>query len=137
LEAGASWHHEHDKLGQVLSGKKYWSDSTSVPGMQFDYLFDDIGNCYATAAGENQSGTGLRPASYGAYPLTQYTRRTVPGGFDVLGAANAMNASPKWTICTLPVLQRKKLTTDWDQSMCPALRLAMSVCDPPRCQQHS
>jgi RHS repeat-associated protein len=61
-------------------------------GMQFEYGFDDIGNRHATAAGGNASGTGLRPASYAANLLNQYTSRTVPGGFDVLGAASATNA---------------------------------------------
>lgn len=92
LEDGAYWRYEYDKLGQLASGKKYWSDGTPVPGMQFEYGFDDIGNRQSTKAGGNQNGTGLRPASYGANLLSQYTNRTVPGGFDVLGAANATNA---------------------------------------------
>ncbi len=91
-EDGAYWRYEYDKLGQVVSGKKCWQDGTPVPGMQFEYGFDDIGNRKSTAAGGNQSGAGLRPPTYRPNLLNQYTNRTVPGGFDVLGAASATNA---------------------------------------------
>ena len=33
---------KNDALGQVKSGKRYWSDGTAVAGQQFDYAFDDI-----------------------------------------------------------------------------------------------
>src|SRR3989442_15349382 len=53
----------------------------------------------STKAGGDQSGAGLRPASYSANSLNQYTNRTVPNAFDVLGIANAaasvtVNSSP-------------------------------------------
>lgn len=32
---------DYDKLGQVTSGKRYWSDWTPVAGQQFEYGFDD------------------------------------------------------------------------------------------------
>ena len=32
---------EYDKLGQLTSGKRYWSDNTPVAGQQFEYAFDD------------------------------------------------------------------------------------------------
>jgi len=32
---------EYDKLGQVISGKRYWSDWTPVAGQQYEYAFDD------------------------------------------------------------------------------------------------
>ena len=38
------WVYTYDSLGQVISGKKYWSDGTPVAGQQFEYGFDDIGN---------------------------------------------------------------------------------------------
>ncbi len=38
------WVYQYDSLGQVISGKKYWSDWTAVAGQQFDYRFDTIGN---------------------------------------------------------------------------------------------
>ena len=84
---GAYWLYEYDKLGQVVSGKKYWNDHTPVPGQQFDYGFDEIGNRTSTKAGGDQHGTGVRSASYSANTLNQIAQRDVPGGIDVLGAA--------------------------------------------------
>jgi YD repeat-containing protein len=44
LADGSFWIYEYDALGQVKSGKRYWSDWTPVAGQQFEYGFDDIGN---------------------------------------------------------------------------------------------
>src|SRR2546425_12841733 len=74
------------------SGKKYFSDNTPVPGQQFEYGFDDIGNRTSTKAGGDQSGAGLRPASYSANSLNQYTNRVVSSAFDVIGIANASSS---------------------------------------------
>jgi hypothetical protein len=60
------WVYQYDKLGQVISGKKYWANGTPVAGQQFNYNFDDIGNRQSTANGGEASGAGLRPASYRA-----------------------------------------------------------------------
>ena len=76
------WVYVYDDLGQVISGKKYWSDGTPVAGQQFDYGFDDIGNRTATT-------NNTRVASYSANNVNQYTSRTVPGYVDVLGAAHS------------------------------------------------
>jgi len=88
LNDGSFWIYQYDSLGQVTSGKKYWSDGIPVPGQQFEYGFDDIGNRNSTKAGGDQSGAGLRPATYSANSLNQYTSRTVPNAFDVVGIAN-------------------------------------------------
>ena len=63
-----------------------------MAGQQFEYGFDDIGNRKSTKAGGDQNGSGLRSASYGANGLNQYTNRTVPGAYDILGAATATSA---------------------------------------------
>ena len=89
LNDGSFWIYQSDAVGQVNSGKKYFSDNTPVPGQQFEYGFDDIGNLTSTKAGGDKSGAGLRPASYSANSLNQYTNRTVPAAFDVIGIANA------------------------------------------------
>jgi YD repeat-containing protein len=62
LADGSYWLYEYDSLGQVRSGKKYWSDGTPVAGQQFEYAFDHIGNRTQTKAGGDDSGAGLRPA---------------------------------------------------------------------------
>ena len=77
-EDGSYWQYQYDALGQVTSGKKYWSDTTPVTGQQFGYLFDDIGNRTQTQTGGDSTGSNLRSASYWANNLNQYTNRTVP-----------------------------------------------------------
>ena len=86
-EDGTYWLYEYDKLGQLTSGKRYWSDNTPVAGQQFEYAYDDIGNRTSTKAGGDDAGAGLRSATYGANSLNQYTNRTVPGAADVIGIA--------------------------------------------------
>jgi len=81
------WVYQYDALGQVVSGKKYWADGTPVAGQQFEYGFDDIGNRTSSKAGGDQSGAGLRPASYVSSLLNQHTTRTVPGAVEILGSA--------------------------------------------------
>src|SRR5207253_8412586 len=92
LNNGSYWIYQYDALGQVTSGKKYWADGTPVPGQQFEYGFDDIGNRSSTKAGGDQSGAGLRPSTYTANSLNQYTNRTVPSAFEVIGIANASSS---------------------------------------------
>jgi len=70
----------YDDLGQVISSKKFWPDTTEVAGQQFGYGFDDIGNRVST-------DTNGRPASYSPNNLNQYTERTVPGAVDVIGSS--------------------------------------------------
>ncbi len=84
---GTFWIYQYDQLGQVISGKAHWPEGTPVPGEQFEYTFDDIGNRTRTAAGGDQWGRNLRYAAYGANPLNQYTNRTVPPAVDLLGSA--------------------------------------------------
>lgn len=98
-EDGTHWIYQYDSLGQVSSGKKYWSDGTPIAGEQFSYNFDEIGNRRSTAVGGDQYGSNLRYASYSANTLNQYTSRTVPGAIDVIGSAT--NASTV-TINNLP-----------------------------------
>jgi RHS repeat-associated protein len=80
LADGGYWIYQYDPLGQVTSGKKYWSDGTPVAGQQFEYGFDTIGNRTNTV-------TNGRNAGYLPNNLNQYTQRTVPGYLDVLGTA--------------------------------------------------
>jgi RHS repeat-associated protein len=81
------WSYGYDLLGQVISGKRYWSDGTVVAGQQFDYAFDDIGNRHTAAAGGDQWGANLRYQNYSANSLNQYSQRTVPPYVDVQGSA--------------------------------------------------
>ena len=84
----SKWVYTYDSLGQVISGKKYWSDGTPVAGQHFEYAFDDIGNRRSTKAGGDNSGANLRPASYLNNSLNQIASREVPGYVNVLGTAS-------------------------------------------------
>ncbi len=83
------WLYTYDALGQVISGKRYWSDGTPVAGQQFEYGFDDIGNRRVARRGGDENGWNLRESLYTPDLLNQYTNRTVPGFADVVGVALA------------------------------------------------
>ena len=85
---GSYWVYQYDNLGQVTSGKKYWSDGKPVAGRQFTYDFDDVGNRTSTASGGDSSGNNLRTANYTANDLNQCISRGVPGYAEILGSAS-------------------------------------------------
>jgi RHS repeat-associated protein len=89
---GTYWLYEYDALGQVKSGKKYWSEGTPVAGQQFEYSFDDIGNRTQAKAGGDAVGSSLRLAGYTNNTLNQLTSRGVPEAVDVMGLGLATNA---------------------------------------------
>ncbi len=89
LGDGSYWVYEYDPLGQVKSGKHYWAEHTLVPGQQFENAYDDIGNRITARSGGDAGGANLRSATYSPNSLNQYTSRTVPDSFDVLGLANS------------------------------------------------
>ncbi len=81
------WAYQYDGLGQVTSGKRYWTDGTPVAGQQFEYAFDDIGNRKYSGSGGDQWGSNLRFSHYAVNNLNQYTSRTVPGSLNLIGTA--------------------------------------------------
>jgi RHS repeat-associated protein len=91
LAGGSYWVYEYDRLGQVVRGRRYWSDGTPVAGQQFEYGFDDIGNRKVSRRGGDGNGWNLRESLYSANLLNQYSQRTVPGYVDILGVAFATN----------------------------------------------
>jgi len=92
LADGSYWVYQYDALGQVISGTKYFCDGTLVPGQQFGYSFDTIGNRTQTQAGGDQNGGSLRLANYSVNNLNQITNRDYPGTNDVIGVALATNS---------------------------------------------
>ncbi len=97
LAEGSHWSYGHDTLGQLTSGKRYWSDGTPVAGQQFEYTFDDIGNRKSTATGGDAGGGSLRRADYTNNPLNWLTSRDVPGYLQVLGTANSNATVTLWS----------------------------------------
>jgi hypothetical protein len=51
LADNSYWVYSYDSLGQVASGKKYWSDGSLVAGQQYEYTFDAIGNRQTAGTG--------------------------------------------------------------------------------------
>jgi hypothetical protein len=92
LADGSYWIYQYDNLGQVTNGVKYFYDGTLVPGQQFGYGFDDIGNRQQTTAGGDSTGAGKRLANYTVNTLNQITQRDYPGTNDVIGVALATNS---------------------------------------------
>jgi len=92
------WTYSYDSLGQVISGKRYWSDNSPVAGQQFEYSFDDIGDRASTRSGGDQyNGSYLRSANYGNNSLNQITSRDVPGYLDIFGSAKTNATVSLWT----------------------------------------
>lgn len=82
-EDGAYWDYSYDTLGQVVGGIKKTAAGQPIPGMAFGYSYDDIGNRKTST-----TGVPAHESAYTANLLNQYTQRTVPNYFDLLGSAN-------------------------------------------------
>ncbi len=87
-EDSSNWSYIYNDRGELVSGKKYWSDNSIVWGSQTEYKFDNLGNRIQAKNGGNQLG-GLRESNYTTNSRNQYTQRTVPGAIDLSGTANA------------------------------------------------
>jgi RHS repeat-associated protein len=79
------WDYSYDALGQVDSAIRKDAADTVIPGYNYGYTFDDIGN-------RTQTSTNGRTASYTSNILNQYNNRAVPRALDILGIANAAAA---------------------------------------------
>jgi len=86
-----------DDLGQVESGKKYWSDATKVPGSQFEYTFDHIGNRRSAKTGGDSAGNNLRTQVFEVDDRNTYSTRTFQRYVGVSGSANANALVSLWS----------------------------------------
>jgi len=86
---GTHWAIEYDAPGQVVGGKKYCPDGNAVPGRQFEYDFDDVGNRAVHRYGGDATGQSskLRQVNYLANSLNQYPSWTNVSVVDHLGLA--------------------------------------------------
>lgn len=80
-EDGAYLNYGYDELGQVSSGRKFGAGGQSVPGHDYAWAFDDIGNRRTSIANGAVS-------THAPNPLNQYSDRAVSGSIGVLGAAD-------------------------------------------------
>ncbi|HCE42360.1 MAG TPA: hypothetical protein DET40_02285 [Lentisphaeria bacterium] len=81
LADGSYWVYKYDLYGQVTAAHKYNAGGVLVPGQQFDYAFDTIGNRKV----EKRNGGTFE---YNANNVNQYLQRTVPGTISVSGSAD-------------------------------------------------
>lgn len=95
LGDGSQWKYKYDDAGEVLEGKHVLNGGPSVPGQQFEYLYDSIGNRTTSKSGGDVNGANLRTSSYtlvnAADPtrnLNQYQQRRTPRFLDVQGSAS-------------------------------------------------
>lgn len=78
-ETGRHWAYGYDELGQVILAEKRLSDDTTVlPGYEFGFDYDDIGNRIETLVNG-------RVSQYTSNALNRYTQRDDPGAIDVRG----------------------------------------------------
>ena len=90
---GTFWTYDYDALGQVAQARKHLG-STVIPGYEFDYAYDDIGN--RTSAMRDNSATRKQlyysavsaGGTAGANVLNQYGSRTTPRILGVMGKAH-------------------------------------------------
>ena len=87
LADNSYWVYQYDSLGQVTSGKRYWSGGAPVAGQQFEYAFDTIGNRGSSKSGGDTNGANLHTTYYTANSVNQYTALQVPGYLGVSGTA--------------------------------------------------
>src|SRR5207248_708069 len=91
------WRYAYDPKGELTSAKHYWADGGLVPGQQFEYDYDDVGNRPASREGGDATGAGLRATSYVPNDLNQYTSRSTSLAdrkADVIGLAAVVNGTP-------------------------------------------
>ena len=82
---GTSWAYAYDNLGQVTNGVHARPGGEPLLGQSFAYLYDDIGNRKTASRDELTE-------NYSANALNQYTSRTIPNLFDILGDADTNTA---------------------------------------------
>ncbi len=91
---------------------------TYVPGQQFEYNFDAIGNRSGpngAKTGGDPNGANLRSQEYTPDFLNRYTSRTVPRYVQSMGTANASAPVWLWSINGLNTLTSRKGTYFWGE----------------------
>jgi RHS repeat-associated protein len=92
------WEHDFDDHGQLIDAKRRYVEYDGgqffdryVPGQQFEYDFDDIGNRTQVRSGGDKFGSNLRPSGYAmttSDELNQYASRDITGYLPITGYAS-------------------------------------------------
>lgn len=87
-EDGTHWDYSYNSRSEVTRALKKTPSGPTVPGMDFSYRYDDIGNRKRAWSGEDSSETS--PTwEYATNAFNQYTRIDHSGRFDILSRADA------------------------------------------------
>ncbi len=71
---GSYWDYQYDALGQLSGAAKFTSAGTILPGYQYNYQYDQIGNRTKVSTGGDQFGLNQRNTTYQSNLLNQYTQ---------------------------------------------------------------
>lgn len=92
-EDGTRWDYGYNSRSEVTLGKPKFDEATFMPGSQFEYGFDDIGNRDWTKRGGDASGADLVTEDYAAANgLNQLTSRAHAGFEWITGEADTNTA---------------------------------------------
>jgi hypothetical protein len=88
---GAFWLDAYNDRDEVVASRKHWPTHGAMPGAQFTFGYDNIGNRLTASEGGDATGSpsALRQNDYSANSLNQITGRDVPGFVDLVGGAQA------------------------------------------------
>jgi hypothetical protein len=92
-EDGRYWNYGYNSRGEVTSAKKYGDDGDILPGLQFEYAFDGIGNRTTGKYGGDLNGANLQTITYTANDLNQYASIVTPGAVTVAGESDSTNSN--------------------------------------------
>lgn len=100
-EDGSRWDYGYNPRDEVTSGKKMFADNSYVPGHQFTYNYDGIGNRNSAEVGGNSLGTALHLVSFTPNFLNQYSDYTTPQKAWITGEASTtatvtINGASAW-----------------------------------------
>ena len=79
---GSWWDYSYDSNGQLSSGIRHWENGWTVPGQNFTYTYDDVGNR------EVSGGRVSSQSTYTTNQRNQLASRSSPGKFDLMGMAD-------------------------------------------------
>lgn len=88
------WNYGYDTEGQLTSARHSWYDNSPVPGQQFQFGYDAIGNRLSSAEGGDANGNNLRQTGYTPNNLNQYSSLTPDRTVDIEGLALVQNGVP-------------------------------------------
>lgn len=91
------WRYDYDNKGEIISAKHAWADGQYVPGQQYEFGHDDVGNRLFAREGGDAVGTGLRQTGYMPNNLNQYSTRSISAAdrkVDIMGLALVSGGAP-------------------------------------------